>query len=232
MRTRVSIDQVMGNTTEHLARKGDYVGVLHADVARPFSALKAQASKVGFDLKIISGYRSFSRQLGIWNAKAQGERPVLDDESKEIDISQLSSVETMHAILRWSALPGTSRHHWGTDFDIYDAAAIDDNYQVQLIPEETVEGGPFGPMHKWLDEVLPQTDFYRPYEFDRGGTGPERWHLSYAPIADPCAQKLSPKAILSALEGVEIELRDDITEHIDTIFQRYIAVTSAQCGGV
>lgn len=226
------LDQFCGKTTEHIATKGTCVGVLHERVVQPFEALKARAIEAGFDLTIISGYRSFTRQLGIWNAKAAGERQVLDDNSSEIDLSALSELETVHAILRWSALPGTSRHHWGTDFDIYDAAAIDENYQVQLIPEETMHGGPFAEMHKWLDEVLPQTDFFRPYAKDCGGTGPERWHLSYKPVADEYAQQSSPETILSALDGVEIALRDCITENIETIFRRYVSLPPAQDRGI
>lgn len=223
----VDRDQITGKNSAHLATDGEFVGVLHKEVVEPFIALRKMAIDAGFEPKIISGYRSFSRQLGIWNAKAMGQRPLLDDASNELDLSCLSTHETMQAILRWSALPGTSRHHWGTDFDIYDAAAIDDDYEVQLIPEETVGAGPFASMHQWLDEVLPQTGFYRPYEFDRGGTGPERWHLSYEPVAKLYAPKLSPKAILSNLEGVEIALRDEITEHIESIFERYVSLPCA-----
>lgn len=217
-------EQLLGKTTSHLAQNGAFAGVLHADVVEPFEALAEGAKIAGFDLRIISGYRSFSRQLGIWNAKASGARPVLNDESEEICLEELSPLERMHAILRWSALPGASRHHWGTDIDIYDAAAVDDNYQVQLTPEETIGSGPFAKMHAWLDDALPKTGFYRSYDEDRGGTGPERWHLSYAPIANTCAATQSPEALLSALADVEIELFDCISEHIDNIFQRYIQV--------
>ena len=38
--------------------------------------------------------------------------------------------------MRWSAIPGSSRHHWGTDLDVYDAAAVTPDYQVQLTPQE------------------------------------------------------------------------------------------------
>ena len=30
----------------------------------------------------------------------------------------------IETILLWSALPGGSRHHWGTDVDVFDAAAV------------------------------------------------------------------------------------------------------------
>ena len=222
--TTSTLDQLCGKTDEHIAVEGDHAGILHQQVVEPFEALKTKAASAGFDLRIASGYRSFDRQLAIWNAKACGERPVLDDTSCAVDVNSLTEIETVQAILRWSALPGTSRHHWGSDFDVYDAASVDADYQVQLIPEETKDGGVFAGMHRWLDEVLPKTDFFRPYEKDLGGTGPEPWHLSYEPVASKYAQQSSPATILSAFEGVEIELRDAISENIEMIFQRYIAL--------
>ena len=48
------------------------------------------------------------------------ERPLLDANNQPLDALQLGETERLHAILHWSALPGTSRHHWGTDLDIYD----------------------------------------------------------------------------------------------------------------
>ncbi|NIM47861.1 MAG: D-alanyl-D-alanine carboxypeptidase family protein, partial [Gemmatimonadales bacterium] len=86
--------------------------------------------------------------------------------------------------LRWSALPGASRHHWGTDLDVYDLAARPEGYEVELIPEEVDAGGMFGPLHEWLDGRIAADaafGFFRPYERDRQGVAPERWHLSYAP---------------------------------------------------
>lgn len=219
--------QLLGQTTEHLASAGPLAGVLHASVVEPFEELQSAAANEGFDLQIVSGFRSFERQLGIWNAKASGNRPLLDDQSKPLDLTAMPDDEIALAILRWSALPGGSRHHWGTDFDIYDASAIDSDYQIQLVPEETKGDGPFARMHRWLDEFLPATEFYRPYAEDLGGTAPEPWHLSHAPTARAYEQHLSVQTILTALDGLEIALRDSITQNINSIYQRYIANTCA-----
>lgn len=227
-----NFDQLCGKTTSHLADAGDYAKVLHKDVIAPFEALKAEASEMGFDLQIASGFRSFARQLSIWNSKALGERAVLNNECQKIDISCLSELELIHAIMRWSALPGASRHHWGTDFDVYDAAAVSEDYRLQLTPEETQGDGPFAPLHKWLDNILPSSDFYRPYQRDHNGVAPEPWHLSYKPVADEYAQQLSPAAILSALkqgellvgERVAVALHDCIAANIQSIYQRFVQV--------
>lgn len=214
----------MGKTDEHLACSGPFAGVLHSNVVEPFQQLQSEAGAAGFDLQIVSGYRSFDRQLRIWNAKACGERPVLDESSCELDLATLSEQDTMYAILRWSALPGASRHHWGTDFDIYDAHAVAEDYDVQLIPEETVRGGPFAALHSWLDEILPETGFYRPYKEDSGGIAPERWHLSYAPVSDRFVENMSAAKILAGLEGADIAFKTTISEQLDAIYSRYVLV--------
>ena len=104
-------------------------------------------------------------------------------------MASLSAEQQLHAILRFSAIPGTSRHHWGTDLDVFDAAALPQDYQLQLSPQEVAPGGMFDPLHCWLDQRMAAGEvhgFFRPYGQDRGGVAPERWHLSYAPMAAGC----------------------------------------------
>ena len=214
---------IVGKTQRHLAIEGEFIGVLHQAVTEPFNDLVARAAKAGFDLRIISGYRSFERQLLIWNAKATGGRPILDDQDQHVDISTLTELQTINAIMRFSAMPGSSRHHWGTDMDVYDARVIEDD-QVQLTYSETVAGGPFYELHRWLDEELPKTEFYRPYERDTGGVSVEPWHLSYKPLAAKYATAMSADLLLKSYHGVEIELIDSIKTNIDVLFRQFIWV--------
>ncbi|MCB9651596.1 MAG: M15 family metallopeptidase [Deltaproteobacteria bacterium] len=75
----------------------------------------------------------------------------------------------LRAILNWSALPGGSRHHWGTEMDVVDLAAVPPDYRVRLLPDEVAPGGPFHPLHQWLDENLERFGFFRPYARLQGG---------------------------------------------------------------
>ncbi|MEE8057540.1 MAG: M15 family metallopeptidase, partial [Pseudomonadales bacterium] len=161
-------------------------GAIHQQALQPYLDLRADAKEAGFDLAIASGYRDFARQLAIWNDKATGKRPVLDKQGQPLDMMSLSSWQQVQSILRWSALPGASRHHWGTDIDVYDRAAVAEDYWVQLSSEEVADDGPFGPLHSWLDRQIESGQakgFFRPYQRDTGGIAPERWHLSYAPVS-------------------------------------------------
>lgn len=207
--------------------KQDFPCGIHTEVVNPLRALQKSAKQQGFDLSVASGFRNFDRQLAIWNAKAQGQRPVLDSNGDPIDITQLNSWELVQAILRWSALPGASRHHWGTDIDIYDSNAVEKDYAVQLTVEEVSRDGPFVALHDWLDVRIDRGEaesFFRPYQIDSGGIAPERWHLSYAPLAKKFQQALSIDTLTKVLAMYPIALSDTIVEHIDEIYQRFISV--------
>ena len=220
-------DILTGSTERHLRRLNPAQPIMiHAQVVEPFVALQAQAAKQGFDLQICSGFRSFERQLHIWNGKLSGLRPVVDKAGNPIVLEALSPWDQIQAVLRWSALPGASRHHWGTDFDVYDAAAMPEGYQIQLTPEEVEGAGIFAPMHDWLDRSFDGDclGFYRPYGTDKGGVAPERWHLSYAPIADIYAREHSADVIAERLAGSELLLLDVVLENLDEIVRRFVQV--------
>lgn len=203
---------------------------VHRDVVTSFRALRRDAQDQGYSIYIVSGFRSFERQLHIWNQKAEGKRPVLDESGAEIDLAQLSEWQRVQAILRWSALPGLSRHHWGTDFDVIDKSAVGDDYQVQLVPGEVETGGPFAPMHDWLDEYfkhLSTAQFFRPYGVDRGGVAPERWHLSYAPVAAEFESAFLLSELHDILEQQPLLLKEAVLTHLEDIVERYF---SDNCG--
>ena len=220
-------DILTGSTERHLRRLNPAQPIMiHAQVVEPFVALQAQSATQGFDLQICSGFRSFERQLHIWNGKLSGLRPVVDKAGNPIVLEALSPWDQIQAVLRWSALPGASRHHWGTDFDVYDAAAMPEGYQIQLTPEEVEGAGIFAPMHDWLDRSFDgdSLGFYRPYGTDKGGVAPERWHLSYAPIADIYAREHSADVIAERLAGSELLLLDMVLENLDEIVRRFVQV--------
>jgi LAS superfamily LD-carboxypeptidase LdcB len=199
---------------------------VHGDLVSPLLALQQRAEKVGFELRVASSYRSFERQLLIWNNKAQGLRPVLDSAGIPLDISALSERELVLAILRWSALPGASRHHWGTDIDVYDGAHMPPDYQLQLTVAETEGNGPFAEFHRWLSDELqtPGCDFFRPYAQDRGGIAPEPWHLSYAPLANQFAQYFDENLLREQLLVTPLQLKNAVLENLDEIYRRFIRI--------
>jgi LAS superfamily LD-carboxypeptidase LdcB len=218
-------DQLTGQSEAHLAEI--FPGYsLHEQVIAPYRALVDLATASSFDLRLASGFRSFDRQLAIWNAKASGARSVLDDNGEPVALAELSDIELVRAILRWSALPGSSRHHWGTDVDIWDATAVDTGYQPQLLSEEYTTGGVFFRLTLWLDELIASgtCGFYRPYELDRGGVAPEPWHLSYRPLAERFEQLMDRACLRKVLEQTDILLKQAILDNFDEVYERYVCI--------
>ena len=78
---------------------------VHPRLVAPLTELVEEARSAGFDLRVASGFRSIDRQCQIWNAKAAGLRPVLDDAGEPLSIDELTPMSLVFAILRWSALP-------------------------------------------------------------------------------------------------------------------------------
>lgn len=222
----ISDAQLTGVDDSHV-RPVDEGHALHPLVAQAFVALQADAHAAGFDLAVASSHRPFDRQALIWNGKLRGERPVHDDRGQLLDLSALTGADRIAAVLRFSALPGASRHHWGTDLDVFDAAALPVGASVQLVPSEVRPGGCFDALHCWLDERMAcggSHGFFRPYAHDRGGVAPERWHLSFAPLSRQLEHRLTPSLLQWAWQRVELAGRDEVERDLSGLLARYVAV--------
>jgi LAS superfamily LD-carboxypeptidase LdcB len=200
--------------------------LVHREMLAAWHTLVEAANAAGFGLAIASAYRSYERQNHIWRGKATGQRAVLDSEGNVRDTRLLDEDALLFAILRWSAIPGCSRHHWGSDVDVYDSRAVSADYDVQLTTAECTGNGPFAALHDWLDQqlALPDAVFFRPYASDRGGIAPERWHLSFAPVAARYDALLEEARLADWIATQDIALKSAILKHWPDIFQRYIRV--------
>jgi LAS superfamily LD-carboxypeptidase LdcB len=229
--SRVDPAYLTGQSEGHLCSPAEAEGLgalVHADTVASLAALRDAAAEAGFELEILSGFRGFRRQASIWNRKASGKIPVLDSHGVAMDIGRLSERDLVFAILRWSALPGASRHHWGTDVDVFDAKARPPGYEVELIPAEVDPGGMFGPLHAWLDDRIAagaSHGFFRPYDRDREGVAPERWHLSHGPIASAYEEHLTAAVLRATIVESALALKDTVLESLDEIYERFVTNT-------
>jgi LAS superfamily LD-carboxypeptidase LdcB len=195
---------------------------LRAAVAVAFSGMKAAAAQDGIILTIASSYRSFAQQEQIWLKKLRGERPVLNRLQQQVDLHALTPAAQISAILVYSALPGTSRHHWGTDLDVFDAAALPEGYRLQLIPEEYQAGGPCAHLNDWLAQHAEKFGFFRPYQCDNGGVAMEPWHLSYAPVAAELLRELTLDAVKLAIDSSQLPHKDVLCGMLKDIMPRCV----------
>ena len=119
---------------------------------------------------ITSGFRSFSSQKGIWEGKFTGQRKM------RLPVKGKSEKEIIDLILEYSSAPGTSRHHWGTDFDIN--VLTNDYYQ---------KGGRGEFIYQWMKKNAARYGFCQPYnelaKRNNKGYNEEKWHWSYKPLS-------------------------------------------------
>ncbi len=211
----------LGIDDSHIVPVDEKVG-LAQETKDSFCAMQQAAFQDGIDIQIVSGYRSFDRQLAIWQAKWEGERPLYSLDNQPLDYAILSELERLHSILIWSALPGASRHHWGTDLDVYDKKSVESSGEkFQLITPEYEENGVCFELNCWLSENANRFGFTRPYAHYSGGVAPEPWHLSYQPIAEQVVQNLSLDALAVQLQKSDIGGKELILNLLESLFVRY-----------
>lgn len=215
--------ELTGRARGHVVQRDDLGAALQRDALEPFLAMREAAAREGIVIEIVSAFRDFVAQQRIWDRKFRGERPLYDANGNIVDHASLDEEELIDAIVCWSAIPGGSRHHWGTEIDVIDRAALPEGYRVRLLPDEAAPGGVFHHLHQWLDENSPGFGFYRPYRVYRGGVYPEPWHLSYAPVSAVALELLTPGLIAEAVRASSMLGRERVLSRIERIYHQYVA---------
>ena len=213
--------QLTGQVQTHLVEFAPN-RLLHKAVISDFTALQQAAKQHGFTLHIASAFRSFERQLQIWNKKYSGEAVILDKNEVAIDLSKTTEIEKLYKLLHWSALPSSSRHHWGTDIDVYDPTLLPQNKSLQLQKNEYVAGGYFSELTHWLTDNVEEFGFYHPYKNDQGGVAQEPWHISYFPLSESFLSQLDLDLISDTLKAHSVLGQSLIQQELPTIYEQYI----------
>jgi LAS superfamily LD-carboxypeptidase LdcB len=139
---------------------------INREAYEAFIKMWEAAKQDGINLTIISGARTFLTQKTVWDRRWN-------------ESTLPAGAARVKHLLRYSALPGCSRHHWGTDIDLN--ANRTDYWRTTT-----------GKMvYQWLCENAHKFGFYQPYSAkgtpDSGlrekGHEEERWHWSYYPLA-------------------------------------------------
>jgi len=147
---------------------------------------------------------------------------VLNKAQQAVELNSLSDIEKCTAIMLYSALPGASRHHLGTDLDIFDKSAVSDDYELQLTPDEYQHGGPFAELSQWLDTHLAEFGFYRPYQHDLGGVAPELWHISHIAQSEQLMSHLSLEVLHNCIKESDLLGKDAILTHLPALYERFV----------
>jgi LAS superfamily LD-carboxypeptidase LdcB len=217
----LSPEQLTGKARTHVLELQEAGCTLQSDAARAYLALRAAALRDGIAVAAASSFRPFEHQLSIWNDKFLGRRALLDRDGRALDRTQMAETQIVHAILQWSALPGASRHHWGTEIDVFDRNTLPSG-KPMLLPAEFAPGGLFSALDRWLQQHAERFGFFRPYDRDRGGVAPEPWHLSFAPVSGPALQTLRLEVLAEALSSVDLAGATVVRSQLADIYERYV----------
>ncbi len=129
---------------------------IHREVYDALLELLDYANSQGIKLKIVSAVRNYDTQLYLWNSR----------------VSPNYDIYTIKNVLKYLAMPGTSRHHWGTDVD-FNSTALQYYNSYEGIT-----------IYEWLCENAPKFGFFQVYTSNRNtGYNVEKWHWSYKKLA-------------------------------------------------
>ena len=142
-------------------RSGYY---LRQEAYEAFKRMHAAAKKDKVNLIIRSAARNFDYQKSIWNRKWRDKRKRYPNTKKRVQ-----------NILQYSSMPGTSRHHWGTEIDL------------NSFNNDWFGYGKGLKLFNWLNANAPKYGFQRPYTAKNAqrptGYNEEKWHWSYTPLS-------------------------------------------------
>ena len=146
-------------------------GLLHEAYLK-FKQMQNDAKKESIEIEIVSGYRSYEKQKDIWNNKY----------NKNFE-NGILGIKNINRIIQYSTLPGTSRHHWGTDIDIIDKRFVPKG--DLLIEKNYTENGIYSQLFYWMKKNSKKYGFYLVYDDSpkRKGFKFEPWHYSYKPLS-------------------------------------------------
>ena len=207
-------NQLIGK--ENSAIIGDtYTSKMHKEAKVAFEKMKVAALKDGINIEVVSAYRSFQKQKSIFENKY-----------KRFTQEGLTPIEAVEKIIEYSTIPGTSRHHWGTDIDIIDA-----NYpkpKSVLKEGNFYDNGPYCKLKEWMDRHSEFYGFYEVYTKNpkRKGFKYEPWHFSYAPVSIPMLEAYQKLDIKSILKEEEILGHECFTEEFIVKYKTCLLYTS------
>jgi len=176
-----------------------YKMYLRKETLDAFLQMALAADKDGVDIKMASATRNFIYQKNLWNNKWVGFAKSVPD-----------GMERFEKILEYSAVPGTSRHHWGTDIDINAATP-------QYFNTEQGEK-----VYNWMTKNAWIYGFCQPYtaknENRPEGYNEEKWHWTYLPLAKTFTEdykNLVNDSDISGFDGDQyVSGQDLINKHV------------------
>jgi LAS superfamily LD-carboxypeptidase LdcB len=215
---QINFEMLTGRTEKHVEYLSEHLQ-LNSLVQKDFMALKSKLEFEGIDLRPVSSFRSYQSQVEIWNDKVYGKRVLNNIQGEPINIGSATTDQILDALLAWSAVPGSSRHHWGSEIDVYDHTHFT-NQRLQLIPSEYENID--GPCHKLYQNIKKMKS---PFTTVFNGTGKiqkEPWHISHVQTSKLFSQHYTFEVFERNLSLSNFELIEEVKLKSSYIYAHYI----------
>ena len=177
---KYTVNQLIGKTPINLYGK---TYKLQKEAYYALEKMMKEARRQGVKIKVVSAYRDFNHQNRIWKRKYD----------KFIN-QGYSSEKAVDKVKEYSAIPGTSRHHWGTDVDLSNGSYSLENRKSK------------SEFEKWMDNNAHKFGFYRVYTNNklRAGYNYESWHYSYRKLSKPMLAQYNQLDLVKILKNEKI----------------------------
>ena len=168
---------------------------LRTEACDSLESMFAAAKKEGIILLVRSASRDYEEQCYFWN--------------RDWKKTKKEGVEKCQDVMKIVAMPGISRHHWGTEVDI---DALGNRYRKATVEDNK--------RYAWLKENALRFGYYQCYDNDTNRTGyqEETWHWSFYPTGEKMTRDM---AFLMTYGDVPEFSGCEHAEEIDVI-QHYI----------
>ncbi|MEY4927148.1 MAG: hypothetical protein RI894_1584 [Bacteroidota bacterium] len=184
---------------------------LRKEAMAAFKLMHEAAKKEGINFFIISATRNFDRQKQIWESKWTGKTIV---GGKNLAKAVTDPTERAYKILTYSSMPSTSRHHWGTDFDL------------NSLEPAYFSKGQGKKVYDWLVAHAAEYGYAQPYTAGRtSGYNEEKWHWSYTPLSRKYTQNYAKNIKNSEITGF---LGSETAATIDMV-NKYVLGVAETC---
>jgi LAS superfamily LD-carboxypeptidase LdcB len=174
---------------------------LRKEAHEAYIKMSTAALNDGLKMKVVSSYRSYAHQNRIWERKY-----------KRFRAQGMEALAAIKKIVEYSTIPGTSRHHWGTDLDI--VLDIPNPPNDVLLARHFHQNGPFCKLKEWLDQHAESFGFEIVYtdNANRKGFKYEPWHFTYTPLSKPMLSEYRQLDIKTMLQQEKLMGSEYFTE--------------------
>lgn len=188
---------------------------MRTDAYEAFKKMYQAALQDGVRLQIVSAARNFDKQKAIWEAKWDGR--TLVEGGQNLALTVPDPEQRARIILRFSSMPGTSRHHWGTDIDL------------NQLENEWFDHGEGRKLYDWMIKNAAAFGYCQPYTTKNDerphGYEEEKWHWTYMPVSQQLTAIATHCLVDDDIKGFK---GDYVASHIGVV-HHYILGIAPEC---